>query len=253
MNEYTIAGHAIDMGATPEGIGNTPLHPAVTATFGALTDFDGAKRAIEGDPNLTEIGRAAKLAPLQDSLWETLVAAASLRTSFANEIDRREVALLAIPKLDPAASAVAVEDAEARAWWRGLDHKGRADVLRTLANDDPEGVGFERYGRLWLALLRSPIPLPDRDLDVVRSLWERDRRAGNPAEAAYIERGRAALAWFDRAFGQAHGVSAGLTGWGRGRVAEWLASNPVRTKHAGAFGFSPRDMANAEALLRRRA
>lgn len=199
-----------------------------------------ARRAIHTDPHLSSAGRAHKSRPVDDEIIGRVAAAWSQVESYARHIDNREAALLALPELDPTAAAVAVEDRECRDWWRALPTEEKA---RMLARIDAEP---EKHQRLAIALLRSPLPLAmlDGEVNFVRDVWNRGRRAGNPEEAAAIDEGRAGVAYAQEILLHAGAVATQSIGLNREQVIDTVTANRLETGTGyRAFGFSDQDAA----------
>jgi hypothetical protein len=216
--------------------------PVVIAdsVLGIIDERLTARSAIHQDPHLSSAGRAHKSRPVDEEILGRVAAGWSQVETFARHIDNREAALLALPTLDPTAAAVAVEDRECRDWWRALPTEEKA---RMLASIDAEP---EKHQRLAIALLRSPLPLAmlDGEVNFVRDVWNRGRRAGNPEEAAAIDEGRAAVAYAKEVLLHTAAVAQHAIGASRDAVVDTLTTNKLETGTGyRAFGFSDQDAA----------
>lgn len=199
-----------------------------------------ARRAIYKDPHLSSAGRAHKSRPVDEEILGRVAAAWSQVESYATHIDNREAALLALPTLDPTAAACAIEDREVRDWWRSIPTEER---VRMLAGIDAEP---EKHGRLAIALLRSPLPLAmlDGEVNFVRDVWNRAKRAGNPEEAAFIDHGRAAVTYAQEIVLHTAAVAQHSIGLDLHAVADTLTVSKLEVGTGyRAFGLSDQDAA----------
>ncbi|TAN27278.1 MAG: hypothetical protein EPN31_12145 [Castellaniella sp.] len=236
---HTVAGHSFDLPQlATENIQSAPSL-AFMGAAAELDDFGKAARKIADDDLLSEAGKAAKAAPLAARTWQKVIDARASLDTFAATIDQREAALYAVPSLDDGASAVAIEDREARDWWRSLPAEGRLKMLSGLqtVGDDGEAT-FTRYSRLWVSLLRSPIPLPDHELAVVRDVWNSLRRIEKPSEYESILNDRNVLTWAMRGLAHLQGIASQATGWTLDQVADLVAGDDAREKVAAKMGVT---------------
>ena len=147
----------------------------------------------------------------------------------------RDAELTQVPQLHPAAAAVAAEDGEARAWWRNLPVDERSKIMQVL-QDDPAAA--QKYERLQLALLRSPVPLPDLEVKHIGELWKQTKRLDNPAEALAIDSLHRAHDWSERVLGHVAGIASIAVGLSRAEILDTLAAaGGPALEGAGVFGF----------------
>lgn len=160
--EGTEPGH-YEVGNAAGGIA------AVSAALKAIAAIDADERlsdsAKESDRTkvLGEVGN--KLGVYEKNLRDT---EAQARTVVAE--------VFAAPKPDAAEVA---EDREVRSWFRGLDPKEQAEVLRRVSAGE--------HPRVLLALRRSPVPLPPMLSDAIADAWAAERRKADPYRAATLE------------------------------------------------------------------
>lgn len=104
----------------------------------------------------------------------------------------------------------------------------------------------EKHQRLAIALLRSPLPLAmlDGEVNFVRDVWNRGRRASNPEEAAAIDDGRAAVAYAKELILHTAAIAQHSIGVSRNDVVDTLTTSKLVTGTGyRAFGFSDQDAA----------
>ena len=165
---------------------------------------------------------------------------------FQKNTDARELAFISVPKLDPSASAFAVEDAEARQWFRGQSDKHRVAIMSGMQDSEQEGA---KYSRLQIALLRSPIPLPDVDAELMAKIWKTTCRTRNVGEALAIDTERNAIDWGQSAMAHLYAALKTLTLWMAPKVALFIAADKTRASAAPLMGFSDLEMADAARQL----
>lgn len=187
------------------------------------------QREVAQDANLTDVGKTNKLAPQLSEVWNMVSDTYAAIDAMDADLASRTAALEAVPRLHDAASAVAVEDREARDWWRAQSVATRTKILDQIANDE---AAHKKYERLQIALLRSPIPLPDAEISTVRHLWGQLKRLDNPVEAQAIDQGHRTLEWTRRAAAHLQAIAAHMTGWDKDKLADFLVQDEKRLKVA---------------------
>lgn len=229
-------GHGFDLAPCPDPNPDSVFSALVAPVLEQLGETVDARRAIEANADLSSLGRDKQLEPVRQRLVAGITHVWSSLASIEAGVDKREAALLAVPTVDPAHSAVAVEDAEIRRWWGAQPGKARAKLLERIDTEP----GHER---LMIALMRSPVPVGlDYEITAVRATWNRTRRLDNPAAAVAIDTDRAALEWARRALSTAAGIAPAVTGWDRPRILRTIVESGG-TKGHEAFGFTPLDHA----------
>lgn len=212
----------------------------------AVSDLATNFAAIRADVNLSDLGKSTKCDDLATRCWATLIASYVSLAAFQKSTDLLEQAMIAVPKLDPGATAVATEDVEARQWFRSQSDRQRMSVLVGLQDDAANGA---RFSRLQVALLRSPIPLPDSETDLMAKIWKQTCQAKDPATALAVATQRNASEWGASAMGHLRGALQGLTLWMAPKIALFIASDKTRTDAAPLMGFTPLEMADAARQL----
>jgi hypothetical protein len=187
------------------------------------------QREVAQDANLTDIGKTNKLAPQLVEVWNMVSDTYAAIDAMEADLASRTAALEAVPQLHDTASAVAVEDREARDWWRAQSVQARTKILDQIANDE---AAHKKYERLQIALLRSPIPLPDMEISAVRTLWQQLKRIENPAEAQAIDQGHRTIEWTRRAAAHLQAIANHMTGWDKDKLADFLVQDDSRLKVA---------------------
>jgi hypothetical protein len=190
--------------------------------------------AIANDRDLSEIGRAKKLEPLQRDLVLRMANVDAQLDRDAAHFDKREAALLAVPKLENTYTAMAVEDVEARQWWREQPVEERAKLLKRIESEP----GHER---LMIALMRSPVPQLDLEVKFVADVWKRAKRLENPAEALAIDAGRQGVEWGRRGISQVAAITKRVLQWDDQRIVRTMLSSADPDHHRGlkVFGIDP--------------
>lgn len=233
-------GTSFEMPALPTEELTGEANQTILAATVALDDTIMKARAIAADEHLSATGKTAKTEPVASRAWEALILAHQKLDEQEKSVQADDAILLAVPDLPGNEYKEAIADREAREWWRSQPAETRAKLLRGFEEDEATSG---KYARLQLALLRTPIPLPDMESGIVKSLWERGRRLDNPAEALRIARVKSNIEWARRALGHIQGFTSRVTGWNGERLAQYLAADEGRTRIAGRLGFSPQQMA----------
>jgi len=203
------------------------------------------KATVLNDSDLSSQGRERRLQPLYESAWAMLACAYQSLEQFDLAVAQHEALMLAVPKLDTGAAAVAFEDVETRQWWRSLSLAERNDAMAEIANGGEEAA--TKYRRLSIALMRSPTPLPlQRETEFFRKAWNDAARAAHPDEAVAIDADHNASAWATRGIGHLHGLLAGMTGWSRLQLLNWLILSPENIGDAKALGYGVMEVAAAK-------
>ena len=219
----------------------SPAH-ARTALY-ALDVALGDIQRIKADPNLSDYGRSQKIQPIAESVISAVGTFATLAQKDAAEADALDTALMGVGAPDNPMAAS--EDKELRDWWRALPVEERARIMDAMQTDEAAG---QKFARLQLALLRSPIPVgADIEKQFMLDLWKQTARLDNPGAALRIDGLRNAAAWSERVLAITAGVAVQRLGLERGQVIEILASDTtgLALKGAAAFGFDKTDVARA--------
>lgn len=242
MQKFTIGKHTFEVPELREGdelhaTGPNAARAVVTALQDALADIE----RVMNDPNLSQVGKDAKARPLREGITRGIATMATLAREDAIEASRRDAILTAVPLVPPSAGALAAEDGEARAWWRNLPVEERSKIMQAL-QDDPAAA--QKYERLQLALLRSPVPLPDLEVKHIGELWKQTKRLDNPAEALAIDSLHRAHDWSERVLGHVAGIASIAVGLSRTDILDVLASaGGPALEGAAVFGFDAADIA----------
>ena len=241
---HTLPGNAeFTTPRLPTGLIGCQSHMTFAGAHAEVSNLIEQVLRIEADTDWSPAGRERQTAPLQNSLWAAVANGHSDLNEIEAQIDADEAALLRLPGVHELALAVAAEDGEARAWWRSHSAEERTRMLAEMRDDEATG---HKYKRLQLALLRSPVPMPDHEVQFVRELWTQSCRLDNPGEALRIDHMRASIDWARTAMGHLQGHVARVTRWQREAQAEFLANG--NEKAALRMGFSPRELAHGKAV-----
>lgn len=199
-----------------------------------LGEYLDAAPAILNDRELSELGRTKKIEPLQAKLVLGTVQVDTMLDRDEAHFDKLERELLAVPKLEATYTAMAVEDAEARSWWRSQPAEERAKLMKRIESEP----GHER---LMIALMRSPVPQLEHEVQFVADVWKRLKRQDNPGQALAIDRGRANVEWARRGVRQVAGLAKNALKWDEQRILRTVLTSTDPNHHSGfkVFGISP--------------
>lgn len=214
-----LAGRTLEVPRLQTADLAAPPVVAATKAPAAVDSLDKGTRKVQADVYLSPEGKAAKTGPLQAQAWDDILQARAELDMLAAEADADEAQLYELPSISTPAEVAG--DTEARTWWRSLPAVERGKLLRKLGDDGAEGQeAFQKYSRLWQALLRSPIPLPEHETQFVRDVWQRICRVEHVGEYVEIQHRRQLLERSERVFGHAVGIASAATGWRKAQVRE---------------------------------
>ncbi|HCN70864.1 MAG TPA: hypothetical protein DIS96_03785 [Pusillimonas sp.] len=248
IETHTIAGHQFDLPKLPTEHLAGASYLAHVKLAASIDEAYTLGKTVTSNSHLSDEGKHAQLAPIGEKAWGTLLQAREELDYEAARLDARQAELEAVPPVaNPTQQGI---DAEARSWWRGLPNEERLALMQSLADEGETGHNtFTKYNDLWQALLRSPIPLPDHEVEFVGDIWKRIRRLDNPVEFSRIQTERNALEWAEQALAHDQGILRRVTGWNDKRLAD-LAVSSGKERAAARLGVTPDDLALAQ--LRKR-
>ena len=170
--------------------------------------------------------------------------------SFKAQCEKSFAALVAVPQLLPSDAVSASIDLEIRTWYRSLSIAERVNVLAKIE----DGADF---GRIELALLRSPVAVADLELKVITASWERARRAASHDQDASITAGLETCEWAERGLlqiGADFRSSLDSSLWTGQRLLNVIVAcaNPQVQAGYGVFGFGVREVADTRRGLSQR-
>jgi hypothetical protein len=241
--QYNVAGTTIHLPELNEA--DLAGEPAIRfgVALGIVNDLHAKTREVQADPNFTAQGKDAQLRPHRERVLDQVAATVEAIESYADQLDKREAALLSVPELHPQNAAEASIDRELRDYWRGLDMKGRHAILDEIHN----GPGHQR---LEIALLRSPYAQADHEVRLIRESWNRGKRVDNPAEAMAIEAGRAQVEWGRLAMAHLTTHTLRTAAIGDGALKALLSSG--RERAARVFGYDQHQIEAEKLNIKRR-
>lgn len=149
----------------------------------AIANLETARKRGLDDKNLSQIGRAAKLEPIQEAAAATIEAAKVELADFVAQVDLWETKTYAPPSLASTDAVGGLVDMEIRTWARATTGKALDEALKSLVTEP----------RLVEAVIRSPIPLGQFS-DLATQQW-RERIAATSPDAAKIVLTRESIAW----------------------------------------------------------
>jgi hypothetical protein len=187
---------------------------------------------IAGDRYLSDIGRAKKLEPIQTNLVLRVAHVDNQLDVEGRHFDKLEQELMAVPRIEQTYTVAAIEDREIRDWWRQQPAKERAEMLKRIESEP----GHERF---LIAMMRSPVPQLDHEVNFVADVWKRMKRLESPGKALAIDRGRANVEWARRGLGHVAGMSKMMLKWDDNRIARTMLTSADPVHHGGykAFGI----------------
>lgn len=220
--KLTIGTQTFDLADT--GPDSLP-HQSLLVAVDAANTFATAKNTVMNDGHLTTQGKAAKLKPQADALWQQVFVSLENIENERLHWAGREAALYAIPAIStPYEIAM---DRERRDWFRALARGDKASVIDAIK------AGAD-HAELVAALLRSPVPLGlDGMARLVEEIHQANCRAASPDEWELIQTGRQAVATAERGMGHVVGISCGLTE----RPTEVVLRLALSTGHERAAGL----------------
>jgi len=226
------------------GAANTVPFSLFHMTLDAANAMASKRATVLADSDLTGPGKERRLLPVFQVAWAVLCASYIRLAEIDAATEKREAALHQVPKLDPTHSACAVEDAECRSVWRSMPLSERTKIMEAMGRDPEAG---QRYLRLQVAVLRAPMPvLAPHEAAWFADQWRLSKRLGNPGEALAIDAAKDASSWSFRGHGFLQGVIAGISGWSRVELLNWLVLDPIRIGAAAALGFGVMEVAAAK-------
>jgi hypothetical protein len=203
-----------------------------------LGEYLDAAPAILNDRELSELGRTKKLEPLQAKLVLGTAHVDAQLDRDAAHFDKLEQELLAVPKLEATYTAMAVEDREIRDWWRAQPVDERNKMMKRIESEP----GHER---LMIALMRSPVPQLEHEVQFVADVWKRLKRQDNPGQALAIDRGRANVEWARRGVSQVAGLTKNALQWDDQRIVRTVLTSADSNHHRGFKAFGINEMTAA--------
>lgn len=194
--------------------------PAESAFLKALTesqDFSDTKYRVDTDPMLTEKGKNAKLNPLKDGVWRTILRSVEVVENERLALVKREKELFAVPPIStPFEIAM---DRERRDWFRGLSVEQVAKFFQSLQ-------AGESHAEIINSLMRSPVPLMlDMNLKFIEEIHQQNRMNMYPETWAQIEYGNASIKWAELGMAHVIGITLGTTVRSTGDVLAFALAN----------------------------
>lgn len=168
----------------------------------ALDYLEAARRTVNADKSLSEIGRAEKLKDLRQQtarIVETVEAEMATHTEALEKWAGRVYAPNPIDRTD---AVTVAEDVEIRTMLRGMGSTERVGLLENIV----------KQPRMMEAVLRSPVPITGLT-DAISRSWRDHVEATHP-DAPLVATNRAAVDWAGQVLGQirvAVGTDAGPT------------------------------------------
>ena len=223
---------------------------AFDTAVAALETFQIEAHKTGVNPLLSNIGKQKNIDPFIENTALLLAKQYADVQSFKSQCEKRFALLVQVPALLPSDAVSASIDLEIRNWYRGLSVAERVDVLAKIE----DGADF---GRIEVALLRSPVAMADLDLKVIVASWQRARRAASPDEDGTITSGLEACEWAERGLLQvaaAFRSSIDSSLWTGQRLLNVIIACPNPTVQAGfaVFGFGVREAADTRRGLTQR-
>lgn len=206
----------------------------------ALLAFAQAQQRIASaakNDSLTVQGRAPIFAQSAMQALSALGEQYAALLAIAGQLDTQHSTLYAAPTPDTVAATV---DAEVRAVYRAM-RPGEQTAMCSV-------LGEPKYARLLLALVRAPLPLNDRDAELVKTAWNTAVAAAKPEEAATLTIARENNDWAQGLVRHLAAISANPSATGAGSVLDRFSAYQLLRPTGGAavLGFSDAETSNFE-------
>jgi hypothetical protein len=233
-SDHTV--YKLHSGATL-ALGHAPQTPeaAEPAEFigkalAALSALEDAKTEAAADVNLSEAGRAAKVAAILDAAIEIAANASDSIDGFDELVVKDESETFRPPQLDRTDAVGALMDMEMRTFARGLDTSDTAALMHELQSNPA----------LLEAILRSPLPLGSLT-GHARAVYA--QQVSTSPRAKEVQRARGGLDWAKSAL--PHIASHIAHGADRAKILGHLVASG-KTSSAKVFGFTKADVEAAQ-------
>jgi hypothetical protein len=209
-----------------------PSYLAAARVLNTLDQWGATVAAAANNTGLSGDGRGAVYVQAATTAVTAVGAQYAALERIAADLATQHAALFAVPAADTAATVV---DVELRGVYRAMEYSARVAMF----------TAFDKNERLMLALLRSPIALPDVEAKALDKAWAESVAAENPEEAASLALAEDANAW-----------ATGLTKWvggllvnpstngTTGLIDAFALYKTLRSGNAvGLLGYSPAQIA----------
>lgn len=152
------------------------------AALDAANSFAEAKNRIMNDGYLSSTGKAAKLAPLADALWQRIFVSLEAINNERLHLGGREAKLYEIPKISTPYEISM--DRERRDFFRTLSSRDKSQVIGQMKSGGD-------HAEMICSLLRSPVPIGlDMYGRLVEEIHHQNCQSANPDEWESIKSGR---------------------------------------------------------------
>jgi len=149
---------------------------------------------IKKDPRLTDLARGEKVQPLREAAAKEIATYAEQVAAYDAGVAAREVAMFAVPPIERTDAVTYLEDQDIRRHLLGLQGDERTTAL--------ESIQQGKNPRALLALMRSPVPLPEPFTEVSSRAWTRGIRNAKRREITTLASDREAVSWAQSGIGQ---------------------------------------------------
>ncbi len=236
--KYNVGSSLFEIPAT-DGFSESEPGLLFLAALNRANEFAEARAKINADPNLSFVGKGAKLKPLEDALWQQIARSVLGLESYSRHLDKLKAEMLDIGS--PVSPYDISNDREIREWWRSLPLEGRNQLLGNIQADP------ERFDGVIKAVLRSPVPLDlgDGEARLLAELNEHARRAERPGLAVKLDDGLTHLGAAQRGMGHVRGLSQVATEWDGAKQLAFVLE-AMGEEAAGALGFSGEQIIRAK-------
>lgn len=166
----------------------------------ALDYLEAARRKVNADKSLSEIGRAEKLKDLRQQTARIVEGVQAEMAEHAATLEQWAGRVYAPATLDRADAVGVAEDVEIRTMLRGMGSTERVGLLENIVNEP----------RMMEAVLRSPVPITGLT-DAISRSW-RDHVDATHPDAPKVATNRAAVEWAGQVLGQISAAVGTATG-----------------------------------------
>lgn len=156
----------------------------------ALDYLEAARRTVNADKSLSEIGRAEKLKDLRQQTARIVERTQAEMAAHAATLETWAGKVFSPAVIDRTDAVTVAEDVEIRTMLRGMGATERTALLENIVSQP----------RMMEAVLRAPVPIPVVT-DAIRRSWREHVEATHP-DAPNVATGRAAVEWASQVLGQ---------------------------------------------------
>ena len=241
---YDLTGYGqFEIPTLPATLKDTVPSIMFSASLSALVRLAESATQISRDPDLSAAGKQKKLEPFQKDAVTILARADAMFDTEEPLLAKREADLYAVPQIHPSDAATAVVDREVRDFWRSQSGQHRADFLNRI-REEPG-----KHERTMVAMLRSPVPQLDHEVQFITDTWRTSKRLASPDVASAIDADRACLAWARASTAHVAGITKRALQWDHKKIVDTLSQDATYKNSAKVFGIDGAEAAHLRIML----